>query len=66
MRIVAATCSHVPGKGEQMVIMVTIEMWGAENGKKQMPMIRFPVSGNLKSQIWHFEKNWAQFIRLEG
>ena len=34
-------------------------MWRAENGKKPMPMIRFPVSCNLSSQIWHFEKIWC-------
>jgi len=75
-------CSHVPGKGEQMVryygyysnvargkrkkadakanrwfvIMATIAMWRAENGKKPMPMKKFPVSWNLTFQIWHFGK----------
>jgi len=38
------------------VIMATIATCRAENGKKPMLMIRFPVSWNLNSQIWHFEK----------
>jgi len=50
----AAMCSHVPDKGEQMVRYYGT--YRAENGKKPMLMIRFPVSWNLNSQIWHFEK----------
>jgi hypothetical protein len=36
--------------------MATIATCRAENGKKPMLMMRFPVSWNLNSQIWHFEK----------
>ena len=50
-------CSHVPDKGEQMVRYYG-HYSNVSRGKRKKADAdnKIPVSWNLNSQIWHFEK----------